>query len=246
MNQGSQPGNEQGHNLNIANQGYNRNQGGYDQDPNGGNDYNNIESNGYPQDDDEAARKRIRFNESSDAFPPLLNQGQGPMGPGQGAPDPYRDQGYNDDQSNRYEQMDCNGPGNKRDNNNNQRRNDAQNKFPSTKSAVSCRFFNTSKGCQFGDKCPFGHFLEEGAGVMVGSTSNPSGPGPGSGLGPSGGPGPGSGPGPSGGRGQGINQFNNNNNNNRTNNNNSSNKKELSKYGPHGGSGDKRQKTARR
>lgn len=32
-------------------------------------------------------------------------------------------------------------------------------KFPSTKAATPCRFFNTVKGCQFGDKCPFGHFL---------------------------------------------------------------------------------------
>lgn len=35
----------------------------------------------------------------------------------------------------------------------------AQTRFPSTKAATPCRFFNTSKGCQFGDKCSFGHFL---------------------------------------------------------------------------------------
>ena len=40
-------------------------------------------------------------------------------------------------------------------------RGEAEQKFPTTKSAVSCRFFNTRKGCQFGDKCPFGHFMEE-------------------------------------------------------------------------------------
>lgn len=31
-------------------------------------------------------------------------------------------------------------------------------KWTSTKAATACRFFNTSKGCQFGDKCQFGHF----------------------------------------------------------------------------------------
>ena len=38
-----------------------------------------------------------------------------------------------------------------------------ESKFPTTKAAVSCRFFNTRKGCQFGDKCPFGHFIEDTA-----------------------------------------------------------------------------------
>lgn len=33
------------------------------------------------------------------------------------------------------------------------------------KSATACRFFNTPKGCQFGDKCGFGHFA---------ASSNPS------------------------------------------------------------------------
>lgn len=33
-----------------------------------------------------------------------------------------------------------------------------QTRFPSAKAAVPCRFFNTRKGCQFGDKCEFGHF----------------------------------------------------------------------------------------
>lgn len=33
-----------------------------------------------------------------------------------------------------------------------------QSRFPSAKAAVPCRFFNTRKGCQFGDKCDFGHF----------------------------------------------------------------------------------------
>lgn len=33
-----------------------------------------------------------------------------------------------------------------------------QSRFPSAKAAVPCRFFNTRKGCQFGDKCEFGHF----------------------------------------------------------------------------------------
>jgi hypothetical protein len=32
-------------------------------------------------------------------------------------------------------------------------------KYP-TKAATPCRFFNTPKGCQFGDKCAFGHFRE--------------------------------------------------------------------------------------
>lgn len=35
----------------------------------------------------------------------------------------------------------------------------AQSRFTSTKAATPCRFFNTAKGCQFGDKCSFGHFL---------------------------------------------------------------------------------------
>jgi hypothetical protein len=30
-----------------------------------------------------------------------------------------------------------------------------------SKAAIPCRFFNTAKGCQFGDKCAFGHFLDE-------------------------------------------------------------------------------------
>lgn len=34
-----------------------------------------------------------------------------------------------------------------------------QQRFSSTKAATPCRFFNTAKGCQFGDKCSFGHFL---------------------------------------------------------------------------------------
>jgi hypothetical protein len=34
-----------------------------------------------------------------------------------------------------------------------------QGRFPTTKAATACRFFNTPKGCQFGDKCSFGHFL---------------------------------------------------------------------------------------
>jgi hypothetical protein len=32
-------------------------------------------------------------------------------------------------------------------------------KFASSKASVPCRFFNTRKGCQFGDKCEFGHFI---------------------------------------------------------------------------------------
>jgi len=38
------------------------------------------------------------------------------------------------------------------------------NKFPSAKASVPCRFFNTRKGCQFGDKCEFGHFVGVAAG----------------------------------------------------------------------------------
>jgi hypothetical protein len=34
-----------------------------------------------------------------------------------------------------------------------------QKRFPTTKASTPCRFFNTAKGCQFGDKCSFGHFL---------------------------------------------------------------------------------------
>lgn len=34
-----------------------------------------------------------------------------------------------------------------------------QRRFPTTKASTPCRFFNTAKGCQFGDKCAFGHFL---------------------------------------------------------------------------------------
>lgn len=30
-----------------------------------------------------------------------------------------------------------------------------------TKAATPCRFFNTPKGCQFGDKCAFGHFRDD-------------------------------------------------------------------------------------
>ena len=33
-------------------------------------------------------------------------------------------------------------------------------RFPTTKAATPCKFYNTSKGCQFGDKCAFGHFDE--------------------------------------------------------------------------------------
>lgn len=38
-----------------------------------------------------------------------------------------------------------------------------QSRFPTTKAATACRFFNTPKGCQFGDKCSFGHFLPNDA-----------------------------------------------------------------------------------
>ena len=38
-----------------------------------------------------------------------------------------------------------------------------QGRFPTTKAATACRFFNTPKGCQFGDKCSFGHFLPNDA-----------------------------------------------------------------------------------
>ena len=38
-----------------------------------------------------------------------------------------------------------------------------QPRFATTKAATACRFFNTAKGCQFGDKCSFGHFLEQQA-----------------------------------------------------------------------------------
>lgn len=38
-----------------------------------------------------------------------------------------------------------------------------QGRFPTTKAATACRFFNTAKGCQFGDKCSFGHFLPNDA-----------------------------------------------------------------------------------
>lgn len=34
-------------------------------------------------------------------------------------------------------------------------------RFPTTKAATPCRFFNTPKGCQFGDKCAFGHFRDD-------------------------------------------------------------------------------------
>jgi len=47
-------------------------------------------------------------------------------------------------------------------------------KFPSTKAATPCRFFNTVKGCQFGDKCPFGHFL--GAAPMKNTFRQPMAP----------------------------------------------------------------------
>ncbi len=35
--------------------------------------------------------------------------------------------------------------------------------FTGTKASTPCRFFNTNKGCQFGDKCQFGHFSGGGA-----------------------------------------------------------------------------------
>eukprot|EP00596_Hydrurales_sp_CCMP1899_P005023 CAMPEP_0119055670 /NCGR_PEP_ID=MMETSP1177-20130426/75865_1 /TAXON_ID=2985 /ORGANISM="Ochromonas sp, Strain CCMP1899" /LENGTH=732 /DNA_ID=CAMNT_0007036267 /DNA_START=870 /DNA_END=3068 /DNA_ORIENTATION=+ len=78
------------------------------------------------------------------------------------------------------------------------RRDDAamqQKKFPTTKAAASCRFFNTRKGCQFGDKCPFGHFIED----IPPPASRGSGPGPDRSSGPGSGSGPSHSPG-SGGR----------------------------------------------
>ena len=44
--------------------------------------------------------------------------------------------------------------------------------FPTTKASTSCRFFNTRTGCRFGDKCPFGHFLEPGS-VISSSLNGP-------------------------------------------------------------------------
>ena len=81
-----------------------------------------------------------------------------------------------------------------------------QKRFPSTKASTPCRFFNTAKGCQFGDKCSFGHFLgmvnefsngaaSTGPGRKFGVPAAPTmGPGmglhvPGLGMGPGMGPG---------------------------------------------------------
>jgi hypothetical protein len=76
-------------------------------------------------------------------------------------------------------------------------------RFPSSKAHTPCRFFNTRKGCQFGDKCPFGHFREAGGPAPLDGQPPFIGGGPprtvgggqpiGGGIGP--GPGPGPGPG---------------------------------------------------
>ncbi|CAK9253182.1 unnamed protein product [Sphagnum jensenii] len=48
-------------------------------------------------------------------------------------------------------------------------------KFPSTKASTPCRFYNTPKGCQFGDKCAFGHFNDsKGATGMKFNTAQQS------------------------------------------------------------------------
>jgi hypothetical protein len=39
-------------------------------------------------------------------------------------------------------------------------RNKSKNKFSTGKSSIPCRFFNTNRGCQFGNNCEFGHFAE--------------------------------------------------------------------------------------
>ena len=143
------------------------------------------------------ARKRSRFSDREVASPI-----QGP-GPGPGFQDlnqqnqPYRDQivdlgpyipvdihqinPIDRHQQDNYErdrdrEIDMQGMDRSRG------RGEAEQKFPTTKSAVSCRFFNTRKGCQFGDKCPFGHFMEEtppptdnrkyGSGSGPGSSNN--------------------------------------------------------------------------
>jgi len=62
-------------------------------------------------------------------------------------------------------------------------------RFPTTKAATPCRFFNTSKGCQNGDKCPFGHFLPDNGAGNMNARGPGGGGGPGRGRGPGGGPG---------------------------------------------------------
>jgi hypothetical protein len=55
-------------------------------------------------------------------------------------------------------------------------RDEQQKKFPTTKAAAPCRFFNTRKGCQFGDDCPFGHFMEDTSAAPSGMRAPESGP----------------------------------------------------------------------
>ena len=118
------------------------------------------------------ARKRSRFSDREITTPP--------QGPGPGFQDlsqqslPYHNhtvdlQPYVPTEMHQINPMDRHLQDNydrERDNDNlgmerSRSRGEAEQKFPTTKSAVSCRFFNTRKGCQFGDKCPFGHFMEE-------------------------------------------------------------------------------------
>jgi hypothetical protein len=171
------------------------------------------------------ARKRTRFSGRDDA--PIIGQDQGQFH--ENNPHHFREQGGHQDQGpyssedhqnkqqfDGRQQFDQNQQSqdmyDDRSGGSDQRRRDdaamQQKKFPTTKAAASCRFFNTRKGCQFGDKCPFGHFIEDlpppgarGPGQDRGPGPDRSGPGPDR-------SGPGSGSGPSHSPGNGRDKFN--------------------------------------
>jgi hypothetical protein len=129
------------------------------------------------------ARKRSRFSGREDQPPPHID-GPGPgQGQGQG---PFQDpmmpghQPYRDQDSGPYIPLDRQGFDQPPDMDRDRRRDlpidpALEKKFPTSKAAASCRFFNTRKGCQYGDKCSFGHFIEDTAVPLDGVR----GPGPG-------------------------------------------------------------------
>lgn len=58
------------------------------------------------------------------------------------------------------------------------------NRSNNTKASIPCKFFNSPRGCLNGDKCPFGHFRENGVSAAVSSNVNRGGMGSGPGKGP--------------------------------------------------------------
>ena len=130
------------------------------------------------------ARKRSRFSGREDQPPPHTDgPGQG-QGQGQG---PFQDpmmpghQPYRDQDSGPYIPFDRQGFDQPPDMDRDRRRDlpidpALEKKFPTSKAAASCRFYNTRKGCQYGDKCSFGHFVEDATVPLDGVRGQ--GPGP--------------------------------------------------------------------